>query len=451
MPSLAAEPSVELERGELQAILRSPLFSRSPTLSHLLQYLCEKTFAGESEQIKEYSIALDVLARPDSFDQDTDSIVRVQANRLRKRLDAYYHGEGAGHRLRIVIPTGQYVPVFEEKPAGVPPDKAVLRPSAGSLRRLFASIGLLALVAFVAFRSRRAPPLRPAASPAPQASVGQEMPVGLPVGNEMRILAGATRSYVDRSGKQWNPDAWYRGGTPSQSSSPHMWRTQDPTIYRISRQGDFAYKIPVSPGIYELRLHFAETFYGPEESGGGGEGSRIMSVTLNGRPVLSDFDVVCDAGGSRTADVKVFTDVVPAEDGQLHLSFSSAKGGRGMVSAIEILPGMRGQMRPVRVVARDVPYYSNDSLWWGADAYFKGGQLAATEELASATDDPELYATERWGNFSYAIPATPGKYAVTLYFVERRSVPPTPVRPPASPAPMPLGRPVSSAYFVTAS
>jgi hypothetical protein len=129
MPSLAAEPSVELERRELQAVLRSPLFSRSPTLSHLLQYLCEKTFAGESEQIKEYSIAVDVLARPDSFDQDTDSIVRVQANRLRKRLDAYYHGEGAGHRLRIVIPTGQYVPVFEEKPAGVPPGKAVLRPS----------------------------------------------------------------------------------------------------------------------------------------------------------------------------------------------------------------------------------------------------------------------------------------------------------------------------------
>src|SRR5215470_15150449 len=106
--------SWEEERAELQAVLGSPAFARSPALSHLLSYLCEKTFAGETDQIKEYSIAVDVFGRPDSFDQDIDSIVRVQANRLRKRLAEYYNGEGASHRMRITVPVGQYVPLFEE-------------------------------------------------------------------------------------------------------------------------------------------------------------------------------------------------------------------------------------------------------------------------------------------------------------------------------------------------
>ena len=115
MPSITAEPvSWEAERAELQAVLQSHLFARSPTLTHLLSYLCEKTFAGESDQIKEYSVGLDVFDRRDSFDQDTDSIVRVQANRLRKRLSEYYAAEGAAHPIHITVPVGQYIPVFKK-------------------------------------------------------------------------------------------------------------------------------------------------------------------------------------------------------------------------------------------------------------------------------------------------------------------------------------------------
>src|SRR5690348_10460435 len=105
--------SWEEERAELQAVLGSAAFARSPALTHLLSYLCEKTFAGESGQIKEYSVGVDVFERRDSFDQDTDSIVRVQANRLRKRLGEYYAREGAAHPVHITIPVGQYVPVFK--------------------------------------------------------------------------------------------------------------------------------------------------------------------------------------------------------------------------------------------------------------------------------------------------------------------------------------------------
>ena len=418
---------MELERAELETVLQSPLFARSPTLARLLSHLCERMFAGESDQIKEYSIAVDVFSRPESFDQEVNSLVRVQANRLRKRLAEFYSTEGASHRLHITIPVGQYVPVFEVASEEIRANSAGRTeikngpglPVTCRTGRILAMIGILLLLVGGGFLVRRGLPRHAVVPVAPRTAIAVDSPVGLPVGDEIRILAGGTRSYVDRSGKQWSADVYATGGTTERSAAAYIWRTQDPTIYRTSRQGDFSYNIPLKPGTYELRLHFAETFYGPEDAGGAGEGSRRMTVTANGKPLLSDFDVFADAGG-RTADVRVFPDIQTAEDRILHLNFSSTMGGRAMVSAIEVLPGARGQIRPVRIVARDVPYYSEDSRWFSADMHFKGGQLRTAEDSAAGTDDPELYTTERWGHFSYVVPVAPGKYAVTLYFIERQ-------------------------------
>ncbi len=434
MPSTTAEPgTAEKQRAELESVLRSALFVRSPTLAHLLSYLCERLLAGDADQIKEYSIAVEVFGRPETFDQDADSIVRVQANRLRKRLAEFYAGEGTGHGLRITIPVGQYVPVFEELASRVAPEPVerskATEPGFPAKPRRSATIWLLAvrfglailllITAAWMMRERVRPRPAPAPAPAPRTASVAEIPAGLPVGDEVRILAGAARSLVDRSGKVWSPDTHFSGGTAVRSAAAHISRTQDPAIYRTSRQGDFSYNIPLKPGIYELHLHFAETFYGPEDAGGGGEGSRIMTVTANGKPLLARFDVLADAGGGRTADVRVFTGIAPEKDGMLHLNFSSVEGGRAMVSAIELLPGINGRTRPVRIVARDMPYYSDDSRWWSADTYFRGGQLRATEETAAGTDEPDFYSSERWGHFSYAIPVPPGKYRLTLYFIER--------------------------------
>lgn len=437
MPSTATQPvNLERERAELESVLASQVFVRSPTLAHLLSYLCEKTFAGETAQIKEYSIALDVFGRHESFDQDTDSIVRVQVNRLRKRLAEYYAGEGAARELRISIPVGHYIPLFQETPAApASPDQVRESPaqplelpqrtSKSKLRSrawlVFAGAIVLAIAAVIGLGLRkRVKPELPAVVPRQDVQALVEGPVGLPVGDEIRILAGTSRSYVDRAGKLWSPDAFFSGGKGVRSTVQHIWRTQDANIYRGSRQGDFQYDIPLKAGVYELRLHFAETFYGPEEVGSGGEGSRVMTASLNGKVLLNDFDVVLDAGGSRTADVKVFTGLSPGGDGHLHLSFSSVRGGSAMLSAIEILPGLKNSPRPVRIITRDVPYYSNDSRWWGPDTYFKGGQLSSSDDPALEADDPEMYETERWGHFSYAIPVTPGKYAATFHFIEHR-------------------------------
>jgi hypothetical protein len=437
VPSITAESvGWEAERAELRTVLQSYLFTRSPALSHLLSYLCEKTFAGESGQIKEYSVGLDVFDRRDSFDQDTDSIVRVQANRLRKRLSEYYASEGATHSIHITIPVGQYIPMFktvaDQEPN--PSSDLVMTPQARapagvsvvrwrpSQRQIYwlSGVVVLAVLAIVAIRAREKSNPQPVNRSSYSQQPAAEPPVGLPVGEEVRILAGTNRKYVDHAGKLWNPDSYFSGGTAIPSAVQHIWRTQDPIIYRSSRQGEFTYNIPLKPGTYELHLHFAETFYGPESAGGGGEGSRIITVLANGLPLLRDFDVLADSGGDRTADVKVFPDLSPAADGQLHLSFSSGNGGGAMLSAIEILPGIQGRVRPVRIVARDVPYYSNDSHWWSPDSYFKGGQVSNSQQAADGTDDPEFYETERWGHFSYAIPVAPGRYIVTLYFIARQ-------------------------------
>jgi hypothetical protein len=430
---------------ELEAVLHSEYFVHAPTLAHLLSYLCENLFAGKASQIKEYSVGVEVFHRGASFDQDADSIVRVEANRLRKRLAAYYAGEGAPHRLHITIPLGQYVPQFEssasrlkdEQPAPADPQGSgqpgVGSAATGRARQWFRLPGhgswwLVAVLALlflglnyallIRWQKKQAPPV---AGSNPSFALATEAQLGPPVGEEVRILAGAGRSFVDHAGKLWNADTWFAGGTAVKSSVENIWRTQDPGFYRSSRQGQFCYGIPLKKGIYELRLHFAETVYGPESAGTGGEGSRIMTVHANGKTLLTRFDIVADAGASRTADIKVFTDIQPAPDGLLHLEFAGEDGKQAILSAIEILPGFRGHIRPVRLLARQTPYYSNDSHWWSPDSYFEGGQLATYTTRVKGTDDPELYETERWGNFSYAIPVSPGKYSVTLHFAVRHS------------------------------
>ncbi|MGD0829318.1 MAG: malectin domain-containing carbohydrate-binding protein [Terracidiphilus sp.] len=431
---------MEAQREEMETVLRSELFKRAPTMANLLRYLCEKLFAGEARQIKEYSVGVEVFHRGASFDQDSDSIVRVEANRLRKRLAAYYTGEGAEHRLRITIPLGQYVPEFTaasrigegiEVVAALPPAVAVSdHPKKAGVRwsqlsrrnqwRLAGAVGVLILISGFAWLLLRHRMQVPTAGGMNETTTPQtETQLGPPVGEEIRILAGSSRSLVDHAGKLWNADAWFEGGTAVRSSLEKIGRTQNPDFYRSSRQGAFKYNIPLKKGIYELHLQFAETVYGPESSGGDGEGSRLMTVRANGKMLLSRFDLVADAGASGTADVKVFTGIQPAADGMLHLEFTGEAGRQAILSAIEILPGFRGHIRPVRVLTRETPYYSNDSHWWSPDNYFAGGQLATYTSEVKGTDDAELYESERWGNFSYAIPVTQGRYTVTLYFAVR--------------------------------
>src|SRR3982750_4520983 len=101
-----------LEREAVQRVLHSGIFDRAPNLALILKYVCERFFEGPLEAVREYNIAIDALGRPSDFDQKRDSIVRVEAHRLRKRLREYYEADGADHAIRIEIPPGQYAPQF---------------------------------------------------------------------------------------------------------------------------------------------------------------------------------------------------------------------------------------------------------------------------------------------------------------------------------------------------
>jgi hypothetical protein len=357
------------EREALYAILASGIFETKPRLASLLKYICERYFEGDIDAVKEYSIATDVFRRPHSFDQATDSIVRVEVFRLRKKLREFYDGEGADQPIEIVVATGHYRPQFidripqarlqngrpdsvikatlanselkvaTEEPSWTPErDQAVQEdrshpeesPSAQVHKRAFGRRGFLAVGVILAIvaaaastmwwlnRGRLANP-----NVAPPAS---SFSTSLASGPEVRIRCGYSRPiFKDEEGNVWMGDRYFTGGFVTELRDQHIARTRNPELYLTARTGVFSYKIPLPPGTYELRLHFAETTYSPTSSLGGGENSRVFDVQLNGRPLLKQFDIVSDAGAN-TADVRVFRDISPEKDGYLHLDFAGSLG-----------------------------------------------------------------------------------------------------------------------------
>ena len=105
---------------ELQRLL-SPDFRASARRKALLAYLVKETLQGRGDRLKEYSIAVGVFGRDETFDPRTDPVVRLDAHRLRHDLDQYYQDAGRNDPIRITIPKGGYVATFEAQ--GHAPDQ----------------------------------------------------------------------------------------------------------------------------------------------------------------------------------------------------------------------------------------------------------------------------------------------------------------------------------------
>jgi tetratricopeptide (TPR) repeat protein len=99
-------------REALAKVLASDAFRAAAQLSAFLTYVVEATLAGRTREIKGYTIATEAFGRDESFDPQADPIVRVEAMRLRRTLEAYYNHDGRGNPVRIDIPRGSYVPRF---------------------------------------------------------------------------------------------------------------------------------------------------------------------------------------------------------------------------------------------------------------------------------------------------------------------------------------------------
>lgn len=413
---------VEIERAkkELSVLGASGYFEKSKNLWLLLDYVCQKYFEGRSDELKEYNIAIDVFGRGSEFDNKRDSIVRVEAHRLRKRLQQYYENEGADHEIQIIIPSGQYSPSFIKR--GETATSEGTRPAAKPTMPRWlavASAFVFAAIALSYWYEHGSTPRAATAAAAPvTVPVLMEHPPAANPGDTFRIRAGLhAGQHVDSAGRTWSSDTYFTDGEEASAAFRTIMRTKDTVTYLRRREGDFRYDIPLKPGFYELRLYFAETEYGEGNIEGGGESSRLFRLIINGTTTLDWFDVVADASAPNTADVKVFKQVAPAPDGFLHLQFISQKA-KAFVNAIEVTPGDAHRLLPIRLIARESGYTDRHGDAWLPDTYVSGGRLTVRQKEVTGVADPGIFQGERFGNFNYAIPVPPGKYTVILHFAE---------------------------------
>ncbi|MGH8156190.1 MAG: FlgO family outer membrane protein, partial [Rhodanobacteraceae bacterium] len=221
-------------RAELQRILASDVFSKAPILSRFLSYLVQlRIDGGDTTPPKEYTIGVDVFERGADFDPRVDTIVRVQARRLRKRLSGYYEDRGRNDPVRITVPKGHYqVEIADaeqvkqgldeprnppEPPAagsGTSASVLVRREGAAPRRRWAAGIGVAVLVVLIAgavywrFAYRQGTKVRHTAAaavvsmPASHATPpSAPAPVGLPAAAPIPEQSVAVLPFVNESGQ----------------------------------------------------------------------------------------------------------------------------------------------------------------------------------------------------------------------------------------------------------
>ena len=105
-------PTVDERKAEVQRILLSPQFRRTPKLQRFLELVCDYYFQDRAREINEFLIATEAFGKGQDFDPSQDSLVRVQAREVRRRLREHYQSEGKSSRLILDIPLGHYVPDF---------------------------------------------------------------------------------------------------------------------------------------------------------------------------------------------------------------------------------------------------------------------------------------------------------------------------------------------------
>jgi TolB-like protein len=108
----AVAPSRDEVVRQLDRLLASEAFANAERGRRFLRYVVDRTLAGEGDQLKEFVIGVDVFDRGDEYDPRIDSIVRVEAGRLRNKLEQYYSCAGDEDPVRISVPRGSYVPEF---------------------------------------------------------------------------------------------------------------------------------------------------------------------------------------------------------------------------------------------------------------------------------------------------------------------------------------------------
>lgn len=141
----------EANQTQIDRILHSKSFRTSEVHRNLFQYLAGKSLAGDADGLKEYTIGLDVFAKPESYDPRQESVVRMHVARLRQKLAEYYRVEGKEDPIFIDVPKGGFRVTFEPRNVPFEPAVAVITENPGGTksRRLEKTLKALLAVAIV--------------------------------------------------------------------------------------------------------------------------------------------------------------------------------------------------------------------------------------------------------------------------------------------------------------
>jgi hypothetical protein len=411
-------------RREIQAIIGSGIFAPSSRLAMLLEYLFNMLMAGRVGDLKESTLAVELFHKPVSFDSHSDATVRVEAHRLRKKLEKYYETYGRDSELRVVLPVGQYVLEFRRAPikesaVGAPPEPQITPPIAAPPRPkrkgLYWGAAVAAvLFGFVGLHYARLPH-QPTKNEAKMVAPKSEGSMTLdPEPDAVRILVGHTgEPYVDNVGRRWQSDRFFEGGVVRKVNHEVSFRTSHPELFQSVREGASRYRIPLPRGEYEMQVYLTYpdilgVDLGPERR------FRITIIRVNGQNV-SILDLASEVGYN--AAVRSFAHLRPDHDGILDVEFVSARGPAA-VCAIEILPMIHGQVNPVRIVMQPHPFLDIRGRFWYPDDYYAGGNFGDFPAAVNGGVDPGIVSLDRSGDFEYFIPVPEGEYQVTLYFGE---------------------------------
>lgn len=243
-------------RDQLQRVVMSPVFVHSERLRRFLTHCVETALGGRLEDLKEYTIGVVAFDRPSHYNPAEDPIVRVEARRLRKKLDEYYQTIGAADPVVIQLPKGGYLPVFEFRETDVvepaPPRRRFQRGAA-------IAFGLCSvLVGYWLLSNRR--------TPAPEFSLTRLTSDRGLTTDPALSHDGSLLVYASDRSSAGDLDIWFQPLNQQEPGSGPLQLTRDPSddsqpaispdgsmvAFRSERQPPGIYLVPASGGSARL-------------------------------------------------------------------------------------------------------------------------------------------------------------------------------------------------------
>ena len=240
-------------------------------------------------------------------------------------------------------------------------------------------------------------------------------PVALTEGVVFAVNAGGS-AFQASNGITYQADKGFSGGSIYKTSNS-ISNTGDDILYQSERNGNFSYAIPVANGTYEITFKVAEIFHSTA-------GKRQFDIWMeNGNEAFVDVDIYKSVGKNVAYDL---VKLVSVTDGVLNIDFRTDIDN-AKISAFHVKSATNMAPATTLTAANSLVYAINaggtaflasNGITYQADRYFSGGSTYANSSMISNTEDDILYRSERYGNFSYALPVANGTYEITLRFAE---------------------------------